>query len=182
MGRTLLLTGHPRCGKTTIIKKVIARLGDQAGGFYTEEISGPGGRKGFTLITLDGKRGVLAHKDLSGPGVPTVGRYGVDLKVLEGLGLRALEEARAAGKIIIIDEIGKMELLSTRFQQTVLSLILGPATILGTIVYQPDPRADLFKTLAQVTLWEVDPLQRDALPQHVLEWLAELHKIPFALQ
>ncbi len=171
MGKTLLLTGHPRCGKTTIIKKVISRLGDRAGGFYTEEISGPGGRKGFTLITLDGRRAVLAHKDLAGPGVPTVGRYGVNVKVVEELGLRALEDAAAAGKIVIVDEIGKMELLSTRFQQAVLKLILGPATILGTIVYQPDPRADLFKTLAQVTLWEVDPLKRDELPQRVLEWL-----------
>jgi len=171
MGRTLLLTGHPRCGKTTIIKKVAARLGERAGGFYTEEISGPGGRKGFTLITLDGQRGVLAHKDLTGPGVPTVGRYGVNVKVVEELGLRALEGAAAAGKIVIVDEIGKMELLSTRFQQAVLKLILGPAHVLGTIVYQPDPRADLFKTLAQVTVWEVDPLQRDELPQRVLEWL-----------
>ncbi|MBI5565331.1 MAG: AAA family ATPase, partial [Chloroflexi bacterium] len=54
MGRTLILTGTPGIGKTTIIKAVIKQLGDQAGGFYSEEILGPGGRKGFKLVTLDG--------------------------------------------------------------------------------------------------------------------------------
>ncbi len=171
MGKTLLLTGHPRSGKTTIIKHVASALGERAGGFYTEEISGPGGRKGFTLHTLDGKRAVLAHKDFDGPQYPKVGRYGVDLNVMERLAIPALEEAARAGKIVIVDEIGKMELLAVRFQQVMMQLMLGPATVLGTILYQPDPRADLFKTLGQVTIWEVNPLTRDALPQRVLAWL-----------
>ncbi len=171
MGKTLLLTGHPGCGKTTIIKQVAAQLGARAGGFYTEEIGGPGGRKGFTLITLDGKQATLAHKDFRGPNVPLVGRYGVDLTVMERLAIPALEAAAQAGKIVIVDEIGKMELFSPRFQQVVLKLILGPATVLGTIMYRPDPRADLFKTLGQVTLWEVNDLNRNALPKRVLEWL-----------
>lgn len=171
MGKTLLLTGHPRSGKTTIIKKVAASLGERASGFYTEEISGPGGRKGFTLVTLDGKRAVLAHKDFDGPQYPKVGRYGVDLKVIERIAIPALQEAASAGKIVIVDEIGKMELLDTRFQQVVLQIILGPARVVGTILVKPDPRADLFKALGQVTLWEVNDLTRDALPQRVLAWL-----------
>jgi nucleoside-triphosphatase len=53
MGRTLLLTGRPGVGKTTVIKKVAEALGDRAGGFYTEEIRGAEGRRrGFQLVTL----------------------------------------------------------------------------------------------------------------------------------
>ncbi len=171
MGKTLLLTGHPRSGKTTIVRKVIERWGENAGGFYTEEISGPGGRKGFRLITLDGKAYTLAHKDFRGPHVPSVGRYGIDLEVL-AKGVEAIRRAMHAGQLIVVDEIGKMELLSPDFRAVVLEIILGPQPMLGTILYKPHPHADLYKKLAQVTLWEVNPLTRDALPQKVLAFFA----------
>jgi len=172
LGKTLLLTGHPQCGKTTIIRKITSELGVQAGGFFTEEIFGPGGRQGFKLFTLEGRHAILAHKDLRGDKVPRVGRYGVNLDVLEQTGISALQAAAAAGKVVIIDEIGKMELLSPRFRDAVLQLIFSPAIIIGTIVYKPQPQADLFKQLAQVTLWEVNQRNRDLLPQMALEWLA----------
>mgnify|MGYP006288007063 CR=1 FL=1 len=50
MGRTLLLVGRPGIGKTTVIKKAAQALGDRVQGFYTEEIRGPGGRKGFRVV------------------------------------------------------------------------------------------------------------------------------------
>ncbi|MGC9399702.1 MAG: nucleoside-triphosphatase [Anaerolineae bacterium] len=174
MGKTLLLTGYPGCGKTTVIRKVVAQLGDRAGGFYTEEITGPGGRKGFRLITLEGKEAVLAHKELRGPRVPRVGRYGVDVKALEEVGVAALRRAREAGRIVVVDEIGKMELYSHAFQLTVMEAVLGPTPVLGTIVKRPHPGAEAFKGLAQVTLWEVEPRNRDALPARILAWLGEV--------
>lgn len=176
MGKTLLLTGPSQCGKTTIIRKIVEALGARAGGFYTEEIFGPGGRQGFELITLDGKRVTLSHKDLRGPKVPQVGRYGVDVDVLEKVGVAALKAAAQAGKIVIVDEIGKMELLSPRFRDTVLQIILGPAVIVGSILYKPQPQADLFKALAQVTLWEVNDRNREQLPKKALDWLAGRRK------
>jgi nucleoside-triphosphatase len=171
MGKTLLLTGRPGSGKTTVIRKVIAELGDRAGGFYTEEITGPGGRKGFRLITLDGREAVMAHKDIRGPNVPRVGRYGVDVKALERVGVTALQRAMRAGKIVVVDEIGKMELFSTLFQTTVMEAILGRPLVLGTIMQKPYIEADVFKTLAQVTIWEVEARTRDALPGQALAWV-----------
>ncbi len=172
MGKTLLLTGHPRSGKTTVVRKVVEHLGDRAGGFYTEEISGPGGRKGFRLVTLEGEQYILAHKNFRGPKVPRVGRYGVDLEVL-AVGVEVVRRAIGEGKIVVVDEIGKMELLSPDFRAVLLEAILGPSPVLGTILYKPHPHADLYKTLAQVTLWEVNPRTRDGLPRKVLAFFAE---------
>ena len=62
MKKNILLTGYPRVGKTTIIKKVIARL-ENTGGFYTKEISEGKTRKGFKIITLQGKEGILTHRE-----------------------------------------------------------------------------------------------------------------------
>lgn len=173
MGKTLLLTGVPRAGKTTLIKKVAQSLGNRAGGFYTEELFGPGGRKGFALITLDGKKVTLAHKDLRGPNIPQVGRYGVDVSALDRVGVGAIQQALVDGKIVIIDEIGKMELLSPVFQTAVMQAIISPSTVLGTILAKPDPRADIFKALANVIQWSVEPRNRDELPRKILEWLGD---------
>lgn len=173
MGKTLLLTGDPGIGKTTIIRQAVEALGERAGGFYTQEITGPGGRKGFRLITLDGQTAVLSHKDLRGPKIPQVGRYGVDLAALEQVGVIALRQAAAAGKIVIVDEIGKMELLSPRFRQALLEIILGPAVVLGTIIAKPHPEGDVFKRLAQVTIWEVNYRTRATLADKILAWLTK---------
>ncbi len=171
MGKTLLLTGIPQIGKTTLIKKAVQVLGDRAGGFYTEEIFGPGGRKGFRLITLDGQTITLAHKDFRGPHVPRVGRYGVDVANLERVGIPAIRRAIEKQQVVIIDEIGKLELFSTAFCNTTMEAILSRSVVLGSIIAKPDPRADLFKTLAQVTLWTVELRNRDALHTQIHAWL-----------
>ncbi len=78
MAKSILLTGYPGIGKTTIIKHIITALGDRAGGFYTEEIVGAGGM-GFKLITLAGKEVTIAHMTCGVQRIPRVGRYGVDV-------------------------------------------------------------------------------------------------------
>ena len=175
MGKTLLLTGHPGIGKTTIIRNVVAQVGDKAGGFYTEEIFGPGGRKGFRLIALDGEKTpqtvTIAHIDLRDAKAPRVGRYGVDVAALERVGVAALRRAMQGKKLVIVDEIGMMELYSRAFCDTVLLAVLGPTPVLGTIMRHPHPESNVFKTLAQVTLWEVNRTTRDDLTVKVLAWL-----------
>lgn len=173
MGRTLLLTGRPGIGKTTVIRKVAATLGPRAGGFYTEEIRGPGGRKGFRLVTLDGEETVIAHVDLKGEGRPRVGRYGVDVEAIDRVGVAALRRAMEQGRIVVVDEIGKMELFCGSFKDTVLQAVSGPYTVLATIMAHPNPWADALKALPGITLWEVTEKNRDHLPEQVLQWLGK---------
>ena len=59
MEQVYLLTGRPGTGKTSLIKKAAAKMGNSAGGFYTEEIRSGGARLGFRLVTLDGEAAVL---------------------------------------------------------------------------------------------------------------------------
>ena len=73
----VLLTGRPGCGKTTVIRRVIERLGSQrSAGFYTQEIRQAGHRVGFEAVGLGGDSAMLAHVDFRFD--RRVGRYGVE--------------------------------------------------------------------------------------------------------
>ncbi len=169
MAHTLLLTGRPGVGKTTLIKAVIAPLGDQAGGFYTEEILGPGGRKGFRLVTLDGQMAVIAHIDFKSRS--QVGRYGVDVSTIDRVGASAIRAAVERKPIVIIDEIGKMELFSSQFQSAVLKAVSSPKIVLATVMREEQPWVAALKALPNVTVWEIDKTNRTRLVAEVLGWL-----------
>jgi len=171
MGRTLLLTGRPGVGKTTTIKAVAEVLGEHAGGFYTEEIRGPGGRKGFRLVTLDGQETVMAHVNLRGGGRPRVSRYGVDVRAIEQVGVAALRQAMREGRIVVIDEIGKMELFCGPFKEAVLQAVSEPYVVVATVMAKSNPWVDALKALPQVEIWEVTVENRDGMAKRVIEWL-----------
>ena len=171
MGRTLLLTGRPGIGKTTVIKQVATLLGDRAGGFYTEEIRGHGGRNGFRLVTLDGQRVVMAHVNLRGQGRPRVSRYGVDAGAIERVGVAALRRAMEEGRILVVDEIGKMELFCGPFKEALLHAVNGPYPVLATAMTRPHPWVDSLKAMPGVTLWEVTAANRGGMAEQVMRWL-----------
>jgi len=177
MGRTLLLTGRPGVGKTTLVKTVTEVLGERADGFYTEEIRGPGGRKGFRLVTLDGQEAAMAHVNLRGKGRPRVGRYGVDVGAIERVGVAALHRAMQQGQIAqtrrvcVVDEIGKMELFCGPFREAVLQAVSGPCTVLATVMAKPNPWIDGLKAMPQVEMWEVTVENRERLAEQVVDWL-----------
>ena len=172
MGKTLLLTGRPGVGKTTVIKKVIAVLGDQAGGFYTEEIRGPDGhRAGFRLVALGGGEAVMAHVDLRGEGRPRVGRYGVDTTAIKRVGVEALRRAMEADRVVIVDEIGKMELLCESFKEAINAAIDGQTTVLATAMIASHPWVDELKSRQHVETWQVTVGNRDRMAESALRHL-----------
>jgi len=172
MGRTLLLTGRPGVGKTTIIRKVAGALGEKAGGFYTQEMRSDGGRRtGFRLVTLGGAEAVMAHVDLRGEGRPRVSRYGVDVSAIEDVGVAALREAMTSDRVIIVDEIGKMELYCDAFKEAVQEAVEGEHRVLGTVMSGSRPWVDDLKEREQVEVWEVTADNRDELPDRILRWL-----------
>lgn len=166
MSQAILLTGAPGSGKTTLLRRAVARLDRPAGGFYTQEIRAAGVRQGFEIVTLDGRRGTLAHVDIRGR--PRVGKYGVDLAALERLAVTSIREAFAREALVVIDEIGPMEILCESFRAAVLEALQGRAPVLGTIVQRRQAFADRVKALPGVTLLEVRRGAQEALLAQVL--------------
>ena len=170
--RLLLLTGAPGVGKTTLLRRLLAEVSLQRGGFLTAEIREGKERLGFTLETLDGQSGVLAHRRLPGP--PQVGPYGVDLAVLDGLGAASLEAAVAAGHLTVVDEIGKMECASPRFVAALEAALAAPVPLLATVMLRPHPVADRVKAHPRARCLTVTRANREAAFAEALTLLRAL--------
>jgi nucleoside-triphosphatase len=170
-----LLTGQPGTGKTSIIKQAVAGIQGKACGFYTEEIRSQGVRQGFRLVTLDGQTAILAHVNLKSP--YRVSKYGVDIESLDKVGVSALTRAAAECDLVVVDEIGKMELFSPRFRETVQGIINSRRRLLGTIMLQSNPYADAIKRQPQVNLITVTRANSQQVLEELRDWLTEGGKV-----
>jgi nucleoside-triphosphatase len=163
--RNILITGDPGVGKTTLIRKAVERSQLDAGGFYTQELREGGRRVGFELRTLAGEKGILAHVDIRSPF--RVGKYGVELRSLEELGVVAIRRAIRARSLIAIDEIGRMELYSTMFRQCVLDALDSSCPLLATVGPQPIPFLQTVKSRSDVLVIQLTLHNRSNLLSHI---------------
>jgi nucleoside-triphosphatase THEP1 len=141
----------------------------KGGGFYTEEIRTGGIRQGFKLVTLDGQEAILAHVGISSP--YQVSKYGVDTDSLNRVGVSAVRQALKETDLIVVDEIGKMELLSPQFRETVTQALNSGKKVLGTIMLNPHPFADEIKRHPEVETLLVTRDNRTEVMRKVLNWL-----------
>lgn len=169
MNRVLLLTGKPGTGKTALIREAISKTRIRAGGFYTEEIRTGGVRQGFRIVTLDGREAILAHVNISSP--YQVSKYSVDINSLDKVGVPAIHQALKEYDVTIIDEIGKMELLSLQFKEAVHQAMGSGKKVLGTIMLGPHPFADEVKSHPEVSLLLLSKDNRNQALGEILRWL-----------
>ena len=164
-----LLTGKPGTGKTSLIRQAVDELEGGAGGFYTEEIRSQGTRLGFRLVTLEGHQAILAHTDFSKRF--QVGKYGVDIEALDRVGVSALRKAAEQCDLVVVDEIGKMELFSADFREVVFAIIGSGKRVLGTIMFPSNPWADDIKRQPQVKLVTVTRANYQQVLDDLRGWL-----------
>ncbi|MEM1550310.1 MAG: NTPase [Candidatus Bathyarchaeia archaeon] len=167
----ILLTGPPRIGKTTVVLKVINYLlerGVRIGGMVSQEILERGVRVGFKIIDLlNGTEGILAHVNLKSG--PQVGKYRVCLEDLERVGARAILDACEGADVVVIDEVGPMELYSEPFKDAVLKALNSGKIVLGTIHQKAKTPFTEEIRRGNVKVIEVRYDNRNALPRIISE-------------
>lgn len=170
----ILLTGRPGIGKSTIVQRVTEKLAGQVGGFFTREIRVGKRRTGFEIVTLSGEQMQLAARTSKSTFAHEAdfGPFKINLDAIHKVAIPAMQRAAAAGQIVVIDEIGPMEILSPAFQKAVLEVLANPRLkVFGTVVYRPWVFADDLKRHPRVSLLTVTPGNRDQLPAEVLRLL-----------
>ena len=172
MIKNLLLTGPPGCGKTTLVRRIVQDLGDlPVAGFYTDEIREGGERTGFALTSLDGKRGILSHVNFRGPA--RVGRYRVNIAGFESF-LQDVRPGEPGLRLMVIDEIGKMECFSGRFRQLVGECLGSPVPFLATIALRGTPAIEQVKVRSDVKVITMSREDREEEFRRVLEEVRRL--------
>ena len=130
-----LVTGSPGVGKSTLVSKVILKLksaGVIVGGCTTSEKRSGGARTGFEVRDLSsGRKGELAST-ASKIG-PRVGRYRVNLEDLANIAGAGLEAASSSSELVVVDEVGPMELVSPEFRRGVRMCIDSAKPILAVV-------------------------------------------------
>ena len=170
--KNILVTGLPGIGKTTLIKEIISKIPLLSPvGFYTEEIRYEGERKGFQAVSLSGEKLILAHVLIESG--YHVGKYKVDVKgfdtFLDKIGFFENPE-----KLVIIDEIGKMECFSGKFVRIITELLDSPSTLIATIAHTDGGIKGRIKKRDDVTLYKMNLDNRDVLADEIVSKLSQV--------
>ena len=165
----ILLYGKPGVGKTTLLTRFIAQFDGESDGFFTRRMRDQNGVNwGFEVVTLQGDSRILAHKSLiNSPYIIGSGHH-VDVGVIDHFIVPKLIQSFAPSKVIIIDEIGRMEALSPRFIETVSKVLGTNLAVLGTIVNENEEWSLQFKENKECILVEVTEVNRDKLIELLL--------------
>ena len=160
------ITGLPGSGKTQTLLRIIQLLeeeGVRVGGMVTEPIVERQRRTGFKIVNWATKEDeVFAREGLKSR--IHSGRYGVNLEALEGLGTRALAEARESADVIVIDEVGKMEVESDVFTQAVIDTLDAKKSIVMTLHKKSrNPLLQDIRRRDELRLLEVTPINKNLL-------------------
>ena len=164
-----LITGKPGVGKTTLVQKIIERMRSvNMAGFCTAEIRCLGSRLGFELQGLNGERRTLAHVEIDSRN--RVGRYGVDKYGFEEF-LAILDLLNPDVELIVIDEIGKMELFSKRFRSIVCDALNSDKQVLASISLKGNEFIREIKQRLYIHLLDMTHGNRDHLLEAIVEGL-----------
>ena len=185
MTSLILITGMPGVGKTTLVKKLSAELklkGIHFQGFYTEEVRNSGHERiGFDVISFEGHRGILARDSSMAKPTPAknkVGKYSVCVEDFEAIANPILCHKT---ELLVIDEIGKMEMKSNKFENSIKSILesvkAGKMKLIATIPQKATIQVvENMKIVQNSKLFNVTKSNRDQIYDEILSNVVKMLK------
>lgn len=165
------ITGLPGSGKTYALLRVIEMLKEEElliGGMIDEPITDGKRRTGFSVKNiLSGETAIFAGPDIESKIM--IGKIGVDLSKFEDVAIPAIKCACETCDIIIIDEVGKVEVESRAFVDAVKeALDVDKPMILTLHKKSRNPLLQDIRRRDDVRILEVTPTNRNILPYKII--------------
>jgi len=172
MKKNVLITGLPRSGKSTLLRKVVSDYENKVG-FVTNEIRENGERIGFEIETSEGFKSTLASVNFETD--YKVSRYFVNPENLDAVMPRV--EQFDGNALLYLDEIGEMELFSERFKRLVVKFLDSPNICIATVskVYS-DSFTESIKNRDDVITVEITEKNREERQTFVVSLLKKITK------
>ena len=170
--RLIFVTGRPGIGKTSVLLRAVNGLknrGYEIGGMISRDVREGGVRVGFEIMDFStGQRGWLAH--INQPTGPKISKYRVNLTDLDAIGVNSILDAIRNADIIIVDEIGPMELFSSAFRDAVVQAVESNKPVLGTIHFGlRDSLVNSIKKREDAEIFEVTYENRETLHNLIID-------------
>ncbi len=132
----VFITGPPASGKTMIIRKIV----DEAllksvvvKGFFTPEIRKDEVRVGFYIERIpDTETVTLASRITEDPNLPKYGKYYLNPRAADFIH-EILMDALGNAELIVIDEIGPMELAFPKARKAMIQSITSDKPVIGVV-------------------------------------------------
>lgn len=161
------ITGLPGSGKTYTLKRVIEMLQKDnitIGGMMDEKVTDGRHETGLTVCNLmTGEKVVFASPENESKIM--VGNLGVDLSMFESVSIEAIKNACASCDLIVIDEVGKVEVESQAFVDAVKeALDVDKPMIITLHKKSRNPLLQDIRRRDDVRILEVTPTNRNLLP------------------
>ena len=165
------ITGLPGSGKTYVLLRVIEMLKDDEliiGGMIDEPLTDGRHKIGFSVRNImTGETQVFANASIESKIM--IGKIGIDLAKFEEIGIVAIREACEKCDIIVIDEVGKMEVESQAFVDAVKeALDVDKPMILTLHKKSRNPLLQDIRRRDDVRILEVTPTNRNILPYKIV--------------
>lgn len=169
------ITGLPGSGKTYALLRVIEMLQDgeiKIGGMIDEPVGDGRHKTGFTVRNiLTNETEVFASTGIESKVM--IGKIGVDLSKLEEVGVKAIREACETCDIIVIDEVGKMEVESEAFIEAVKEALDAEKPMILTLHKKSrNPLLQDIRRRDDVRVLEVTPTNRNLLPYKIVRLMS----------
>lgn len=171
MKKHILLTGEIGCGKSTALLGTLALLdGVRACGLQTYYPEPHG--------TMHKSLYLRAWGDTQ-PGCPLGRTPDIDMdavtEAFDTTGCALLESAKAAGELIVVDEIGRLEKRAARYHEALRSALEGDTPMLCVVRKLKAPWADWIRSHPNAELIEVTEENRNEVPalaaQMIKTWM-----------
>ncbi|WP_445475407.1 NTPase [Methanococcoides methylutens] len=159
----IAVTGKAGVGKSTVVARVVEKLDLKTCGVRAAEIRVEGKRQGFSIEDIDtGRKGILSHVKCNGP---KLGKYHVNLVDLDGIGAEAIKDALGCD-LVVIDEVGPMELKSENFIRAVENILDSNRPILA-VLHRSSKHPLAQRIREEFEVLTVDEVNRDDLPDRI---------------
>ena len=169
------ITGLPESGKTFTLLKVIEMLADEntvIGGMITRPIVKKDQKLGFEILNWMTKQKATLAKLNPEASTPEE-QYLVDIEVLETLGVDAINQASEEADIIIIDEVGRLEVESEIFVNAVKDALETDKPLILTLHKKSrNPLLQEIRRRDDVRILEVTPINRNLLPYKIMRLMS----------
>ena len=166
----ILITGNPRVGKTTLINRIVSNTKKDVIGFVTNEVRSNNNRIGFDIETFSGLKLPLASKR-NIQSRYRVASYGVYLENVDTIVKKIRSDMENSNyDLIILDEIGKMELFSSNFKELVENC-LNQNCVLGTIMLRDNNFTSKIKTRSDTIVYQLTYNNREIAEKDIIKMM-----------